>query len=390
MNILQSKKREIHNPYQIFQNEEEDLSKEPDKNKPNNFNLKVLTYNFFLRPPPIKTNEDDYKEERLNDFYPFLKQFDIICMQEVFGAVHNRKNKLIQKARENGLFYYMKSNSPSLFSKCLIDGGLLILSKYPILESNYIDYDYCVLSDSLCSKGVIFVKIKILDFYLCIFNTHLQASYFDAGQKFWDLCIKVRKEQSEKLINFIYSTIYKMKRDDVLRSKFILLGDFNIDAHDYKETRSKFNLSKGIISEYESFKLKLNKLGKAIDLFENKFKEHPFTFGVNDKNYDKVLTGKIELNSHQTIDYIWEIIPDLTLPIFNLYNDYTGKNGIIPLNDNSNLSNFNFNNIDKKLEILYDSPEVETFLVENRPYQQLSDHFGLSIQLSINLFNKMN
>ena len=41
MNILQSKKREIHNPYQIFQNEEEDLSKEPDKNKPNNFNLKV-------------------------------------------------------------------------------------------------------------------------------------------------------------------------------------------------------------------------------------------------------------------------------------------------------------------------------------------------------------
>ena len=168
------------------------------------------------------------------------------------------------------------------------------------------------------------------------------------------------------------------------------IHQFRKDAHDYKETRNKFNLSNGIISEYESFKLKLNKLGKAIDLFENKFKEHPFTFGVNDKNYDKVLTGKIELNSHQTIDYIWEIIPDLTLPIFNLYNDYTGKNGIIPLNDNSNLSNFNFNNIDKKLEILYDSPEVETFLVENRPYQQLSDHFGLSIQLSINLFNKMN
>ena len=30
-------------------------------------NVKLLTYNFFLRPPPIKTNEDDYKEERLKD-----------------------------------------------------------------------------------------------------------------------------------------------------------------------------------------------------------------------------------------------------------------------------------------------------------------------------------
>lgn len=23
--------------------------------------IKLLTYNIFLRPPPIKTNEDDYK-----------------------------------------------------------------------------------------------------------------------------------------------------------------------------------------------------------------------------------------------------------------------------------------------------------------------------------------
>ncbi|EGR30881.1 hypothetical protein IMG5_121790 [Ichthyophthirius multifiliis] len=27
--------------------------------------IKVLTYNIFIRPPPIKTNEDDFKDERL-------------------------------------------------------------------------------------------------------------------------------------------------------------------------------------------------------------------------------------------------------------------------------------------------------------------------------------
>jgi hypothetical protein len=30
--------------------------------------IKLLTFNLFLRPPPIKTNDDDFKNERLNDF----------------------------------------------------------------------------------------------------------------------------------------------------------------------------------------------------------------------------------------------------------------------------------------------------------------------------------
>ena len=55
--------------------------------------IKLLTYNFFLRPPPIKTNSDDYKEERLNDFFDYLPDYDIICFQEIFGAFHDRKKK---------------------------------------------------------------------------------------------------------------------------------------------------------------------------------------------------------------------------------------------------------------------------------------------------------
>ena len=49
--------------------------------------------------------------------------------------------------------------------------------------------DYGILSDSLCMKGAIFAKIKIYDFYLCLFTTHLQASYFDCGNYYWKLSI---------------------------------------------------------------------------------------------------------------------------------------------------------------------------------------------------------
>ena len=380
MNLLQMRNNDVknNNSYKPF--EDENLE-EINDNKRNKV-IKILTYNFFLRPPPIKTNKDDYKEERLKDFFLLLNNYSIICFQEIFGAIHNRKHKMIKKAIENGFYYILKSKTPSFFSKYLIDGGLLLLSKYPIIESKFINYDYGILSDSLCMKGAIFAKIKISDFYVCLFTTHLQASYCDSGNYYWKLSIKVRTEQSEKLINFIYNIIFNIPIQQIKKCKFILVGDLNIDAHNYDTIRKKYNLSKGIISEYDCLKKKLNKLGKAIDLFEKKFNGHPYTFGVNDDGFDKVLTGKAEFNCKQTLDYMWEIIPDLSLPIYKKDNDLSSKLEFIPIDD-SNINNIYNNENSYQLQILYDSPKVEKFLIKNKPYQQLSDHFGLSVQLTI-------
>ena len=35
----------------------------------------------------------------------------------------------------------------------------------------------------------------------------------------------------------------------------------------------------------------------------------------------------------------------------------------------------------RQLYICYDTIKIEEFLVKNRPYQQLSDHFGVSVEL---------
>ena len=79
---------------------------------------------------------------------------------------------------------------------------------------------------------------------------------------------------------------------------------------------------------------------------------------------------------------MWEIIPDLSLPIYKKDNDLSSKLEFIPI-DNSNINNIYNNENSYQLQILYDSPKVEQFLVKNKPYQQLSDHFGLSVQLTI-------
>lgn len=110
-------------------------------------------------------------------------------------------------------------------------------------------------------------------------------------------------------------------------------------------------------------------LGNVIDLSKLKYKDKlPFTFGVNDFEHDQVLTNKSDMNSCQTLDYIWEIIPNYSLSLFD-NKDYAAQ---LP---NDIISN-------PIIKVDYDSFKVEEFLIKNRPYQQLSDHFGLSCVLN--------
>jgi len=53
-------------------------------------NIKLLTYNLYLRPPLVHSNEDDYKDERLAEFIKLIPDFDIICLQEVFALGSSR------------------------------------------------------------------------------------------------------------------------------------------------------------------------------------------------------------------------------------------------------------------------------------------------------------
>lgn len=95
-----------------------------------NLSIRLLTYNIFLRPPPVKNNFDDYKNERCNEFLKTINDYDIICLQEIFGFLNKRKHKIVKKAFKNGFHYFASSHSPSFFSTFLVDGGLLTLSRY--------------------------------------------------------------------------------------------------------------------------------------------------------------------------------------------------------------------------------------------------------------------
>lgn len=196
-------------------------------------NIRVLTYNIFLRPPPVKNNENDWKDERLEDFIKLLHNYDVVCLQEAFGSYNSRKLQLIRAATKNGFFYFLELQAPHFYSKFMVDGGLLILSRFPIHKNATHYYPYGVVSDSLSQKGILYAQIIIGHTKLHLFNTHTQASYNNDLYELFIASFNTRMDQLKILSKFIR---------EVLKTEFcdkndlaILCGDLNVDALKYEK-----------------------------------------------------------------------------------------------------------------------------------------------------------
>ena len=86
--------------------------------------IRLLTYNFFLRPPPFCTGGEDWKTERLEYFIKeYLDDYDVICFQECYNLIHDRIRILIEKAKEAGFAYHATAPAPSFFGNHVWDGG---------------------------------------------------------------------------------------------------------------------------------------------------------------------------------------------------------------------------------------------------------------------------
>jgi hypothetical protein len=99
-----------------------------------------------------------------------------------------RSEKIIEFAIQNGIFaaisgffYWKMSTPPNFLLGPVVDSGLLVISKYPIISSEFRSYDIGILSDSASDKGYIYCKINARNSILHLFATHLQASYMFPG-----------------------------------------------------------------------------------------------------------------------------------------------------------------------------------------------------------------
>ena len=159
-------------------------------------------------PAPKFTHNvhNDFKDERLTCFIEsYLDKYDVICLQEMFGAFSRRRKRLIRLAKSKG-FLWKVSSPQNRSSMYLVDGGCLILSKVKIVAEAATVFPPGMMSDRLAAKGVIYAKLNPKPgVYVHLFVTHLQAVY--SGTTTVTDCLAVQKQQYHDLVEFVATTV---------------------------------------------------------------------------------------------------------------------------------------------------------------------------------------
>lgn len=199
--------------------------------------LKILSYNINGLPSPLKRNKPKLFQYIKNNILQQIEEGDepdIILLQEAF-------TKSSRKHLINNLNHYPyiirgnKAKTPSLEqvetcrkrgkSNCssgkILDSGIYILSKFPILEWDRVMFGkHCAGFDCFSNKAVFYFKVFIpwvgeID----LFTTHMNASGKMAGSKKKNLKAKIGQIAKVK-------TIYVRNRNKDL--PMIFAGDVNL------------------------------------------------------------------------------------------------------------------------------------------------------------------
>lgn len=341
--------------------------------------INVLTFNIFVRPPMINNNGDDFKDERIQEFFRIAHQYDVICLQEMFNAYSSRRELFIDRAYKAGFRYYAAAPKPATLSYHFIDAGLIVLSRYPIEAS-----EFCPLPpghgvDYFVQKGILYAKVKVGNASLHVYNTHGQANYDPNPMT----AFLIRTEQLLTFQKFIKSTLAKNHYSE--GDLALLMGDYNVDS------RSKHRFQSRALSDVPGLKglgclTKLTNFGEydallgvlsdnhkdeIEDLLYKDAGEHPVTFGesavVNDGEVvplETVLTTKKDWGTNQCLDYIFRFAPT-TLD----YEPVTPQEMKVSATE--------------KLSVVDGTTKVEKFLVTGQVFDQLSDHYGIQVTVAL-------
>lgn len=174
--------------------------------------LKVLTWNVFMLPKPIKFSHQNERTSFIVDHIA-KSDYDVVFLQEAFmGSFHR---KLRQKTSDVFPFQYYLGKK--LISPTIFGSGVYVLSKYPIVETKRTYFKNCAVADCFASKGALFVTIQLPSGKKINFiSTHMQAGQFPKRSR-------IRMKQ----LHQIRELIDQHHADEI---PIVLLGDMNIDA----------------------------------------------------------------------------------------------------------------------------------------------------------------
>ncbi|EME30491.1 sphingomyelin phosphodiesterase [Galdieria sulphuraria] len=277
------------------------------------YKFRILSYNIFIRPPGVTSNGNDYKDERLVRFLSHMMRYDIICLQELFTLGSDRWQALTKAARIFGFYYeaHLKRNLFSWLPK-VVDGGVTILSKFPIVATDSIFFKRSSYStiDCIVAKGVLYAKIE-LPFveprYLHLFSTHLQA-----GDEPLEEMMNIKLTQLEQAREFIYSKLNSERKELV-----VFCGDLNVNGRmsvvDGRDSKEYFKMMQLLSASSSSSGYSKIPSLRWKDVIRDSYQGmHPVTVGDADvdeygqllRTWELQLASKGDRGCRKRLDYI--------------------------------------------------------------------------------------
>ena len=192
--------------------------------KPEKHQFKAIVYNVQFLPKVARFAESrGFPAYRAKEIATRLAEYDVMVFNEVFAE--DARSVLIEELKrqnEHELeFFDGATGKKSAFG---IGNGLMIVSRFPIVERNSVAFgndssfaDYGFKADGFAAKGVLHVRLS-LNFqadqakYVDVFGTHLESK---SGS--------IREKQFEIVSSFI-------KKHSDPETPAVILGDFNTRA----------------------------------------------------------------------------------------------------------------------------------------------------------------
>jgi endonuclease/exonuclease/phosphatase family metal-dependent hydrolase len=176
--------------------------------------LKIVSFNIWDLPYWFVKN----RQQRIRQIADYLQRLDaeIVCLQESFDVQHRRllyERLGVERYYASGGFEETRKVPFSVFDTT---GGLVIFSKFPIIQYEFIPFNHFTpsLVEHIGRKGVLEAIIETPYGIMQVFNIHLHV-----GRHFFAHNIRVKQ---------LKSVLERMKMRPHLSS--ILAGDFNENA----------------------------------------------------------------------------------------------------------------------------------------------------------------
>ncbi|MDX8362693.1 sphingomyelin phosphodiesterase [Cytobacillus sp. IB215316] len=209
-------------------------------NYPNDF--KLLQHNVFLLPTYI-TSWGQADRAKMIGEADYMKNQDAIILNELFD--NSASETLLSKLEEEYPFQTpVSGRSKDGWDETLgfysnfvpEDGGVSIVSKWPIVEQIQYVYEKGCGADYFANKGFVYAKIQKNDYFYHIIGTHAQADDTGCGD---GEDASIRQTQFQEISNFV------KEKNIPIEEVVFLGGDFNVimdNEEEYTEMLETLNV----------------------------------------------------------------------------------------------------------------------------------------------------